>query len=47
MKLEFLQKKKSFVIATTHYGELKSLAYLKNGFVNASVEFNINTLQMD
>ena len=43
--LEYLQKKKSFVISTTHYGELKSLAYLKKGFVNASVEFNIKTLQ--
>lgn len=43
--LEYLQKKGSFVIATTHYGELKSLAYLKQGFINASVEFNINTLQ--
>ena len=43
--LEYLQKRNTFVIATTHYGELKSLAYLKEGFVNASVEFNINTLQ--
>ena len=43
--LEYLQKRASFVIATTHYGELKSLAYINNGFINASVEFNINTLQ--
>lgn len=43
--LEYLQKKNAFTIATTHYGELKSLAYLKTGFVNASVEFNIKTLQ--
>ena len=43
--LEFLQNKQAFVIVTTHYGELKSLAYLKHGFINASVEFNINTLQ--
>ncbi len=43
--LEYLQNKKSFIIATTHYGELKSLAYLKQGFINASVEFNINTLK--
>lgn len=43
--LEFLQKRGAFTIATTHYGELKSLAYLKQGFINASVEFNINTLQ--
>ena len=43
--LEYLQKRGAFIVTTTHYGELKSLAYLKNGFVNASVEFNINTLQ--
>lgn len=43
--LEYLQKRGAFIIATTHYGELKSLAYLKQGFVNASVEFNINTLK--
>ena len=42
--LEYLQKRGSFVVTTTHYGELKSLAYLKKGFINASVEFNINTL---
>ena len=43
--LEYLQNKNAFTIVTTHYGELKSLAYLKSGFINASVEFNINTLQ--
>ncbi len=43
--LEYLQKRGAFVITTTHYGELKSLAYLKEGFINASVEFNINTLK--
>ena len=43
--LQYLQKKHSFVIATTHYGELKSLAYTQTGFINASVEFNINTLK--
>ena len=43
--LEFFQKRGVFTITTTHYGELKSLAYLKKGFVNASVEFNIKTLQ--
>ena len=43
--LEYLQKRGAFIITTTHYGELKSLAYTKPGFVNASVEFNINTLQ--
>lgn len=43
--LQYLRNKNSFVITTTHYGELKSLAYTENGFINASVEFNINTLQ--
>ncbi len=43
--LEYLKNKNSFIIATTHFGELKSLAYLKEGFINASVEFNINTLE--
>lgn len=43
--LEYLQKRGAFIVTTTHYGELKSLAFLKQGFVNASVEFNINTLQ--
>ncbi len=42
--LEFLQEKGVFCVVTTHYGELKSLAYLKKGFVNASVEFDLNTL---
>ncbi len=42
--LEHLQKKNSFVLVTTHYGELKSLACLKEGFINASVEFNLDTL---
>ena len=43
--LEYLKNRKSFIIATTHYGELKSLAYTQDGFINASVEFNINTLK--
>lgn len=43
--LEYMQKNGSFVVATTHYGELKSLAYLKQGFINASVEFDLNTLK--
>lgn len=42
--LEDLQAKGSFVLCTTHYGELKSLAIVKDGFKNASVEFNTETL---
>ncbi len=42
--LEYLQKKGAFCIVTTHYGELKSLAYTKNGFKNASVEFDLESL---
>ena len=42
--LEYLQKQGAFCIATTHFGELKSLSYLKDGFINASVEFDVNTL---
>lgn len=42
--LEYLQRKGAFCVATTHYGELKSLAYLKKGFQNASVEFDLESL---
>ncbi len=42
--LEEMQIKGAFVLCTTHYGELKSLAYTKKGFKNASVEFNTETL---
>ncbi len=42
--LEYLQKKGAFCIVTTHYGELKSLAYTKSGFKNASVEFDLASL---
>lgn len=42
--LEYIQKKGAFCVVTTHYGELKSLAYLKKGFKNASVEFDLETL---
>jgi len=42
--LENLYKKGSRTIVTTHYGELKALAYTKEGFYNASVEFDTDTL---
>ncbi len=42
--LEELYSKGARTIVTTHYGELKSLAYTQKGFYNASVEFNVETL---
>ena len=42
--LEYMASKSIFVLCTTHYGELKSLAYTKDKFKNASVEFNTDTL---
>jgi DNA mismatch repair protein MutS2 len=43
--LESLHKKSAITLVSTHYGELKSLAYLKEGFQNASVEFDTETLE--
>ncbi|OGI26875.1 MAG: hypothetical protein A2287_06565 [Candidatus Melainabacteria bacterium RIFOXYA12_FULL_32_12] len=42
--LENLHKKEARTIVTTHYGELKALAYTQKGFYNASVEFDIDSL---
>ena len=42
--LEDLHKKETRTIVTTHYGELKALAYTKEGYYNASVEFDIDSL---
>lgn len=43
--LEHLMKIGTKVVATTHYSELKTFAYSRDGIENASVEFDINTLR--
>ena len=43
--LEHLLKVGTKVIATTHYSELKTFAYSRDGIENASVEFDIATLR--
>ena len=43
--IEFCRKMGSQVIATTHYAELKLYAMRTNGVINASCEFNVETLQ--
>lgn len=43
--LDFLSKKKSRVIATTHHDSLKTYAYLTKGVCNARVEFDEETLR--
>lgn len=43
--LEYFTERNAFTIITTHYGGLKSLAYSHEGFMNASVEFNPETLK--
>ena len=42
--LEYLQSKKAKTIATTHYSELKFYGTDTKGVLNASVEFDLNTL---
>ena len=42
--LEHLNKKNILTIATTHYHEIKNYALITDGFENASVEFNFETL---
>lgn len=43
--LSHLHRRGVRTIATTHYSELKSFAYLEDGMLNASVEFNPDTLE--
>ncbi len=42
--LENLKNLGAIVLSTTHYSELKHYALLNDGFENASVEFNLDTL---
>ena len=43
--LEFLYARGSWCASTTHYSELKTFAFSREGFENASVEFDVQTLQ--
>ncbi|MGN1298527.1 MAG: endonuclease MutS2 [Candidatus Scatovivens sp.] len=42
--LNFLYSRNILTLATTHYSKLKNFALITDGFENASVEFNINTM---
>ncbi len=42
--LNYLKNKAAKIIATTHYSELKAFAFNTPGFVNASMEFDVESL---
>jgi DNA mismatch repair protein MutS2 len=42
--IDTLLQRKSMVVATTHYSEVKAYAYATRGVENASVEFDVETL---
>lgn len=42
--MENIRKKDALALVTTHFGELKALAYTGEGFYNASVEFDTENL---
>lgn len=43
--LEEIYRKGSVILATTHYSEIKDFAKNTEGFINGSMEFDINTLK--
>ena len=43
--LDYIGSKNSFVVATTHYPELKAYGYNRPGTINASMEFDSDSLQ--
>ncbi|WHY84246.1 endonuclease MutS2 [Neobacillus novalis] len=42
--LETLYEKGAAILATTHYSEIKEFAEIHHGFINGSMEFDLNTL---